>query len=240
VELYPAIDLKQGRVVRVKRAEPDVEVLYHQDPLAVAQAWVRSGARWIHVVDLDRVFGPGDQTALIATLVSRLPVPVQVGGGFTDADSVAAMLDLGARRVVVGTRAAATKEGLAQLCDRFGPESLALALDVKHGRCWARGWKEAAAYTPLDLARRARAAGIRLVVHTDLGREGALSGANVGASATLAATADVGVLVSGGVSSLEDLAAIRDAGLEGAIVGRALFENRFTLEQALACSSSPS
>lgn len=211
--------------------------MYHADPLALAEEWAAAGARWLHVVDLDRAFGTGSQTALVAAMVRRLSIPVQVGGGLVDTDSVAEMRDYGVQRVVLGARAAADQSSLAELADQFSEDTLAIALDVKDGRCWARGWHEAAAYTPLDLARRAREAGISLIVHTDLSREGALQGANVSAAATLARAAEVSVLVSGGVSSLSDLARIKGAGLSGAVVGRGLFEKRFTLEEALACCS---
>lgn len=214
-----------------------METVYHPDPLALAEEWAASGARWLHVVDLDRAFGTGNQTALVAAIVRRLSIPVQVGGGLVDIDSVAEMRDHGVQRVVLGARAAADQSSLADLADQFSEDTLALALDVKDGRCWARGWPEAAAHTPLDLARRAREAGISLIVHTDLSREGALKGANASAAATLARAAEVSVLVSGGVSSLSDLARIKGAGLSGAVVGRALFEKRFTLEEALKCCS---
>jgi phosphoribosylformimino-5-aminoimidazole carboxamide ribotide isomerase len=233
MELFPAIDIRGGRVVRVRRSGSEPEVTYGADPLAQAVAWQEEGARWLHVVDLDRAFGTGEQSRLLGAIVKRVSIPVQVGGGLADADAVAQMRDLGVQRVVLGPGAAADPRRLGELAARFTGVSLALALDVRDGRCAARGWPTAAAYTPLDLARRAREAGISLMVHTDLSREGALGGPNVAAAATLAQSAAVDVIVSGGVGSLDDLRRVRDAGLAGVVVGRALLEGRFTLREAL-------
>ena len=236
MELYPAIDIRAGRVVRVRRGDPGSEIVYHPDPRAVAAAYARDGARWIHVVDLDRVFGAGDQTALIADLVRRAPPPLrwQAGGGSATAEDVEALLACGVARVVVRAGAGA----LPELARRCGGSRLAVALDVAAadppaGRAaHALGRAEAA-----TLARAAKAAGIGTVVYTDLGLEGRLSGADLDGAAALATTAQVDVVVSGGIHSLEELSAIRAAGLAGAVVGRALYEKRFTLPEALACSS---
>ncbi len=237
MELYPAIDIHQGRVVRASRRDLGRATLYHPDPAAAAERFVAAGARWIHVVDLDRAFGVGDQTPLVAALVKRLPVPVQVGGGLWTADAVAEMRDVGVQRVLLGTQAVADAGALAELVDQFATESLGLSLDLDQGRVWARHWDGAAAVSPGEVAARARAAGIELLVVTDLAREGALGGANVTDAAALGRSAGVDVVVSGGVNGLGDLVRIRDAGLAGAIVGRALFEGLIGIEEALACSS---
>lgn len=235
MELYPAIDIHAGRVVRASRTDLARAALYHPDPFAVAEAFVAAGARWIHVVDLDRAFGVGDQTPLVAALVKRQRVPVQVGGGLWTAEAVEEMRDHGVQRILLGARAAADPRGLAALVEQFSPDSLGLALDVRANAMWARHWPEAAQWTAQDLAARARAAGITLVALTELAREGALAGADWQGAATLARAAGVDVIVSGGVQDLDDLGRIRDAGLAGAIIGRALYERRFTLEDALAC-----
>jgi phosphoribosylformimino-5-aminoimidazole carboxamide ribotide isomerase len=240
VELYPAIDLHAGRVVRASRATLSRATIYHRDPLAVADGFVAAGARWIHLVDLDRAFGVGDQTPLVGALVKRVPIPVQIGGGLASLEAVETMRDLGAQRVLLGARVAAAPGLLEALTDQFSPDSLGLALDVREGRVWARQWAEASRFTPTVLARRARAAGITTVAVTELSREGALAGADWERAAHLAREAAVAVIVSGGVNGLSDLRRIREAGLAGAIVGRALFERRFTLEDALACCSSSS
>jgi phosphoribosylformimino-5-aminoimidazole carboxamide ribonucleotide (ProFAR) isomerase len=242
VELYPAIDIRAGRVVRVRRGDPGSEVVYHHDPLAVAEAYARDGARWIHVVDLDRVFGAGDQTALISDLVRRVALRWQAGGGVTTAAEAERLFGCGIARVIVrpGPQGAAGLEGLARDC---GGSHLALALVVADRPAGGAGRGEGRDAEALDrtqavaLAGAAAAAGIGTVVYTDLGLEGRLGGADVAGAAALARAAGVAVVVSGGVQSLEEISRIRAAGLAGAVVGRALYEGRFTLREALACSS---
>lgn len=224
-------------MVRASRTTLSAATVYHPDPMAYAEALVEAGARWVHVVDLDRAFGVGDQTPLVAALVKRLDVPVQVGGGTWQPDDVAELRDCGVQRILLGARAAADEPVLAALADQFAAESLGLALDVQDGRVWSRQWDAAPTFTPLELARRAAAVGIAVLAVTELSREGALGGADVAGAAALAKETGMDVIVSGGVDGLADLERIRDAGLAGAIVGRALFEKRFTLPEALACLS---
>jgi phosphoribosylformimino-5-aminoimidazole carboxamide ribotide isomerase len=239
LELYPAIDIHKGQVVRASRSDLSRATLYDPDPFAVADRFVAAGARWVHVVDLDRAFGVGDQTTLVAQLVKHLNVPVQLGGGLWTADDVAELRDCGVQRVLLGSRAAADEHALAELADQFAADCLGLAIDVENGRVWSRDWPEASGWKPEDLARRAQQAGITTLVVTELGHEGKLKGADVDGSAAIAKGLGMDVIVSGGVDGLEDLRRIESAGLAGAIVGRALFEKRFTLEEALASILSP-
>ncbi len=238
MELYPAIDILDGKVARASRTDPADAVVYHPDPVAVADGYVAAGARWVHVVDLDRTFDAGDQSALVGRLVHRLQIPVQVGGGLWRLDDVAAMRDAGVQRVVLGMRALADPAALAELTDQFSDDSLGMALDVRDGRGWSRTWDGAARLTSLELARRAAGAGIRTLVYTDLVREGVLAGCDVAAARAVADASGAEVIVSGGVNALADLTALKEAGVAGAVVGRALFERRFTLEDALACCSA--
>ncbi len=238
MELYPAIDIQGGRVVRASRTDASQSVTYHADPFAVADMYVAAGARWVHVVDLDRTFGTGDQSALVTRLVHRLRIPVQLGGGLWRADDVAAMRDAGVQRIVLGMRCLAEPAALPNLVDQFSDDCLGMALDVREGRGWSRTWADAANHSSTELARAAADAGIRTLVYTDLVREGALAGCDPAAARAVADAAGADVIVSGGVNSLADLAALKAAGLAGAVVGRALFANRFTLEDALACCSS--
>jgi phosphoribosylformimino-5-aminoimidazole carboxamide ribotide isomerase len=239
MDLFPAIDIHAGRVVRASRADLAKSTSYHPDPLGCAAEFVAAGARWLHVVDLDRAFGVGDQTALLAALVKRVDVPVQAGGGTWTADGVAELRDIGIQRILLGARAAGDPAVLADIAEQFASESLGLALDVKDGRAWSRQWDQAKGFTPAELALRAGAAGIGLLAVTELSREGAMQGADVAGASHLADSSGMDVLVSGGVNDLADLKRIRDAGLAGAIVGRALFEKRFTLQEALACLTLP-
>ena len=237
MEIFPAIDIRGGRVVRASRTDPAAAVVYHADPLAVADGYAAAGARWVHLVDLDRAFGRGDQSALVAQLVKRLAIPVQLGGGLWRHDDVLAMRDAGVQRVVLGVRALSDRPALRELVDALSEDCLALAVDSDGGRGWARDWPGASELTAVELARLGHEAGIATVVYTDLAKEGRLTGANAAAAGALAREAGMDVIVSGGVESLAELAALRTAGLAGAVIGRALFEGRFTLEEALACCS---
>ena len=240
MDLFPAIDLRAGRVVRMRRGDPVSEFVYDPDPFAVARRWAEGGARWAHVIDLDRVFGFGEQTRLVGELARGGALRLQVGGGLDTPEQAAAVLACGAERVILRPAASSAPGGLAAFARRFAPARLALALDVHQGAVDLGGaaGAEVQSVPAAELAREAAAAGIRTVVYTDLGREGALGGADVAGAAALARGAGVDVIVSGGVSTLEDLRAVRRAGLAGAVVGRALFEGRFTLREALECSSS--
>lgn len=240
MELYPAVDIHQGKVVRASRSQLEGAAVYHTDPIAVAEAYVAAGARWVHVVDLDRAFGVGDQTSLVAALVKRLPVPVQAGGGMWTADVVAELRDAGVQRVLLGPRATEDRGELEQLVDQFSIDCLGVAIDVERGRVWSRNWPDAPDHTPAEIGRRAADAGIGVLAVTELSREGRLGGADVAGAAALAKETACEVIISGGVDSLDDLRRVEAAGLAGAIVGRALFEKRFTLQEALACLSSSS
>jgi phosphoribosylformimino-5-aminoimidazole carboxamide ribotide isomerase len=238
VELYPAIDIHQGRVVRASRTDLAHATLYDPDPFAVADRFAAAGARWVHVVDLDRAFGVGDQTALVATLVKRLNIPVQLGGGLWAPDDVAELRDCGVQRILLGARAVADEAILSELTEQFSTDCLGLAVDIQDGFVWARNWPEARSHRPDALALRAHEAGIDTLVVTELSREGRMGGADVAQAQELARATQMDVIVSGGVDGLDDIRKIESAGLAGAIVGRALYEKRFTLEEALACLSS--
>lgn len=238
MDLYPAIDILQGKVVRASRRGPEQATVYHTDPIAVAEEFAEAGAPWLHVVDLDRAFGLGEQTGLIARLVKRLAIPVQVGGALATAEAVEEMRDHGVQRVLLHARTVSMVPLIKSIADQFSGESLGLAIDVENGTVWARNWPEAGRWTAEDLAHRARTHGLSVIALTELNREGALGGADIEAAAKLQKEAGISVIISGGISSIEDMKRARDAGLAGAIVGRALFERRFTVQEALACCSS--
>jgi phosphoribosylformimino-5-aminoimidazole carboxamide ribotide isomerase len=239
MDLFPAIDVRAGRVVRMRRGETEPEIVYDHHPFAVAERYAGDGARWVHVVDLDRVLGVGEQAGLITELARRVTVRLQVGGGAATAVEIGAVLGCGAERVILRAVAARQPGGFAALARRFGGARLAVAVDARGGMVDLGDGKGAGSVPAVALAREAAAAGIRTIVFTDLAREGRLGGADVAGAATLARDAGADVIVSGGVSTLEEVERIRDAGLAGAVVGRALLEGRFTLREALACSSPP-
>ena len=229
MELYPAVDIEGGRVARSPSAA---------DPLAAVRQFARDGARWVHVVDLDRAFGKGENRDVIRRLLAEGggAVRIQVGGGLTTDATIAELLGWGATRVVIGTAAAVDPALVARLLARYGAERLAVGIDARDGRVAARGSDVTLALTPLELARRVRGEGARTVIYTDAARDGSLAGPDVdGARAIAALGGGLDVIVSGGVASLDDLRRVREAGLAGAIVGRALHDGRFTVREALAC-----
>jgi len=227
VELYPAVDIEGGRVARSTSAS---------DPIAAVRQFARDGARWVHVVDLDRAFGKGENRELTRRLLAEAAVRIQVGGGVTSDDGVAELVGWGATRVVIGTAGAVDAVLVARLLGRYGAERLAVGIDARDGRVAARGSDVRLALAPLELARRLRGQGARTVIYTDAARDGSLAGPDVDGARAIAALGEgLDVIVSGGVASLDDLRRVRDAGLAGAIVGRALHEGRFTLREALTC-----
>ncbi len=229
MELYPAVDIEGGRVARSRSAA---------DPLAAVRQFARDGARWVHAVDLDRAFGKGENRDVIRSLLAEGGggVRIQVGGGLTTDAAIAELLGWGATRVVIGTAAAVDPALVARLLARYGAERLAVGIDARDGRVAARGSDVTLALTPLELARRVRGEGARTVIYTDAARDGSLAGPDVdGARAIAALGGGLDVIVSGGVASLDDLRRVREAGLAGAIVGRALHDGRFTVREALAC-----
>ena len=234
MELYPAVDVQGGRVVRLRQGAADRVTAYSDDPVAVAQAFARDGARWVHFVDLDRAFGRGDNLALARRFLAAAAVPVQVGGGLRTAEAIEEMLAWGASRVVIGTKAATDPAFVERLLARHGPDRLAVGIDAKDGQVAVRGWTEVFELTALQLGERVHAQGARTVIYTDVARDGMLTGPDVAGARALAARG-LDVIASGGVASLDDLRSVRAAGLGGAIVGRALYEGRFTLAEALQC-----
>jgi phosphoribosylformimino-5-aminoimidazole carboxamide ribotide isomerase len=237
VELYPAVDVQGGRVVRLRQGAADQATAYAEDPLAVAQGFARDGARWVHFVDLDRAFARGDNRELARRFLAGAAIPVQVGGGLRTEEAIEEMLGWGATRVVIGTKAATDPALVDRLLARYGPERLAIGIDAKQGQVAVRGWTEVFDLSALELAERVRAQGARTVIYTDVARDGMLTGPDIAGAGALAARG-LDVIASGGVASLEDLRSVRAAGLAGAIVGRALYEGRFTLVEALRCMAA--
>lgn len=236
-DVFPAIDLRQGRVVRLAQGDPDRETAYAHDPLRVARRWEALGARWLHVVNLDGAFGEGgqqNQQALARIL--ETPLNVQFGGGMRDMPALSRALDLGVVCVVVGTAFVEDPAFVRSALDAYGPECIAVGIDARDGVVQIRGWKEAAPYQALDLARRWAELGGRRLIFTDISRDGMGSGVNVRATADLARETGLSVIASGGVGTLDDVKRVRDAGLAGVIIGRALYEGQIQLEDALRLS----
>jgi phosphoribosylformimino-5-aminoimidazole carboxamide ribotide isomerase len=234
VDLFPAIDVRQGRVVRLSQGEATRQTVYGEDPVAVARSFASQGAAWIHLVDLDRAFGDGENLELVAQLVRALDgrARVQLGGGLRTAALVRQGLDQGVDRVVLGTAAALDPAVVPAALAGAGADRIAVGIDARDGWVAVRGWTETTDITPDTLALRVVAEGVRTIIYTDVARDGMLTGPDVAGARRLQATG-ARVIASGGVGSIEDIRAVREAGLAGAIVGRALYEGRFALSEAL-------
>ena len=239
MELYPAIDLRGGRFVRLHQGDYGAETVYGDDPVSVARRFADAGAPWIHMVDLDAArTGSPLNRALVTAVAGAVAVRVQAGGGVRDDGAVEALLGAGVTRVVLGTAAMEDPAWVPRVASRH-PGRVAVSLDARDGELAVQGWTRGAGETVLDAARRFDEAGVAALIVTDIGRDGTLGGPDlVGLARVLAATS-VDVVASGGVGDLDDLRALDglDVGgrrLAGAIVGKALYEGRFSVEEALA------
>lgn len=224
--------------MRLEKGEASRETVYGDDPLAVARSFAEAGAEWIHVVDLDAAFGDGSNRALIRELVAATELRVQTGGGLRSEADLEAVLEAGAARAVIGTAAIENPELVRRAVERWGPERIAVGLDARGRRPAARGWTEESGTDLFDLAASLVALGARTIIHTDIERDGMLGGPNLALSAALAEASGAGVIVSGGMSGMADAeacarAAAEGRGIAGAIVGKALYEGRIDLAEAV-------
>jgi len=233
-DVYPAIDLRQGRVVRLVQGDPCRETEYDTDPLAVACRWRDAGARWLHVVNLDGALGErGSESQAALERILTAGLRVQFGGGLRGLESLRRVLDLGVSRVVVGTAAVEDPPLVEEALAAFGPQRVAVGIDARGGTVRTHGWREAASTTAVELAQRWADKGVRWVIFTDVARDGVGSGLNVEATARLARAAGLHVIASGGVAGLDDVRRAYEAGLSGVVIGRALYEGQVALEDAL-------
>lgn len=236
--IIPAIDLRQGRCVRLAQGRRADAVTYSDDPSEVARAFHSMGARMIHVVNLDGAFDENDSVNFEAArrIIKDARAPVQFGGGLRSARDVERLIDAGASRVVLGTLAVESPATLESLVERFGGR-IVVGIDARDGRVKTRGWERDGNLAAIELALRAARAGVERIVYTDIARDGMLSGPNVEQTREVARASGLKVTASGGVSSLEDIERLAEVGsacgVDSVIVGRALYEGRFTLEEAL-------
>jgi phosphoribosylformimino-5-aminoimidazole carboxamide ribotide isomerase len=236
--VIPAIDLQGGQCVRLVEGRPDTATVFGDDPVAMARRWATAGAGRLHVVDLDGAFvGSPRHAPIIAAMIRAVPIPVEVGGGLRDLDSIDAVLATGARWAILGTTAALEPGLLGSACRRW-PDRILVGVDAVDGQVAVRGWTDVLPLTAGELARRAAAAGVPAVIYTDVGRDGAGRGPNLAAIASLAGETELPVIASGGVSCVDDLVRLATIpGVMGAIVGRALYTGAVDLGAALAAVS---
>ncbi|HTO74141.1 MAG TPA: 1-(5-phosphoribosyl)-5-[(5-phosphoribosylamino)methylideneamino] imidazole-4-carboxamide isomerase [Gemmatimonadales bacterium] len=238
VDILPAIDIRNGRAVRLSQGERGRETVYHGDPVQVAEQFADEGARWIHVVDLDRAFGDGDNRDAVSRLAEKVGhrLKLEVSGGIRTLAALKELISLPVARFVLGTAIVTDPGFVPEAVGLVGGDRLAAGLDARDGKLAIRGWVESTDTPIEEAARRVIEGGIRTIIHTDVSRDGMMTGPDLDGAVRLMALG-ARVIASGGVASLEDLQRIRHAGLSGAIVGRAIYEGRFTVRQAVASVS---
>jgi phosphoribosylformimino-5-aminoimidazole carboxamide ribotide isomerase len=224
--LYPAIDLMGGQVVRLKQGRASEKTVYSDDPVAVAREWQARGGDWLHIVDLDAAFGGKHENLdKVRAMAAAVSIPVQMGGGMRDEQAIAAALEAGVSRVVIGTKAAEDPDFVRRAIAKFGGDKIAVGIDARDGKVAVKGWAETTGIEAGTLAKELAAAGIGALIYTDIATDGMLQGPNLQTTAEMVKTASCPVIASGGVSSAADLVALgRIDGLAGAIVGKALFD----------------
>lgn len=236
--LYPAIDLRGGRVVRLLQGRADAETVYFHDPAEPAKAWKAAGAEWVHVVDLDGAFAGAAANREAVVRILETGMKVQLGGGMRSVEAVGAALEAGVSRVVIGTRAATEPAFVGELVKTFGTEKIAVGIDAKNGKVAIKGWVEALEKDAFELAREVEGLGASTIIYTDISRDGMLTGPNFEAQAAMCEAVSCGIIASGGVAYPADLERFREmakqyANLAGVITGKALYEGKIDLTEAL-------
>ncbi len=244
--LIPAIDLKDGKCVRLRQGRMEDDTVFSDDPLSVAERWVKAGARRLHIVDLDgAIAGKPVNADIIHRIAKAHPdLPIQVGGGIRDEDTIQSYLDAGVQYVIIGTKAVNTPHFVADVCLEF-PSHIIVGLDAKDGKVAIEGWSKLSNHDVIDLARRFEKDGVEAIIYTDIGRDGMMKGVNVEASVALARAITIPVIASGGITNLKDIRAlckVAQDGIMGAVVGRAIYEGTldFAAGQKLADKLSKS
>jgi len=240
--VIPAIDLKDGKCVRLRQGRADDVTVYSADPVETARSWVREGAQWLHVVDLDGAFqGQPVHTDVVGRIAGAVPIPIELGGGLRTDDHLRAAIDAGVSRVILGTRAVREPDTLARLASEFG-EALAVGIDARGGQVQVRGWVETTDCAATGLAATVSGAGVSTLIYTDTARDGMMGGPNVVSLEAVCRAARCDVIASGGITSARDigaLAALGRSNLVGAIVGKALYEQNVSLAALQSAAAPP-
>jgi len=233
--VYPAIDLRGGKVVRLKEGDPTRMTTYSDDPVETAQRWLHAGAQWLHVVNLDGAFGESDHANRVALeSILKLGARVQFGGGMRSLDAIDTVLSLGVSRVVLGTLAIENPDVVADAIRKFGTARIAVGIDARDGLVRVSGWKDDSRIKATDLALHMRTLGLATVIFTDIRRDGLGSGLNISATRDLADVSGLAVIASGGVHTVDDVIAAKEAGLAGCIIGRALYDGTVDLKEVIS------
>ena len=230
MQLYPAIDMKNGRCVRLCQGKFKNITIYSE----IAALWQEKGATFLHLVDLDGALaGRSVNEETIKKIVSSVNIPVEIGGGIRSEEAIKNMLALGVKRVIIGTKAVEEPEFLKDMVEKFGADAIAAGVDAKDGMVAIQGWEQVSTVTATDLCLKMKEYGVKHIIYTDISRDGMLSGPNIPATKKLTEETGLDIIASGGVSCMEDLQALYDAGISGAIIGKALYEKRVDLEEAV-------
>ncbi len=239
--IFPAVDIRNGKCVRLIQGCVEQETIYFEDPVAVAQEWESQGAEWLHLVDLDGAMSSGSSNRAIAKKIFKtLRIPVQFGGGIRKMSDLQELLEAGAKRVILGTAAVEGAAFLSEALARFSTR-VVVGLDAKGGVVATHGWREVEKLEALQFARTLAQRGVQRIVYTDVSKDGMLTGPNFEATRRVAEESGLKVIAAGGISSLEDLSRLKQlepCGVEGTIIGKALYDGRFSLKEALRCISS--
>ena len=243
--VFPAIDLRRGKCVRLRQGRPDAETVFSDDPVAMAEHWASQGAQWLHVVNLDGAFGQAPSTGsgrgssnlrVVGEITTAVGIPIQFGGGLRTMADIGETLELGLARVILGTVAVKEPSLVAEAVQRFGAGRIVVGIDARRGKAATHGWQEVSSVAATELALRVKELGVERVVYTDIARDGMLSGVNVEAVRELAQRTGLRVIASGGVSSLGDVRRLKLAeasGVEGVIIGQALYSGALELREAI-------
>ena len=237
--IYPAIDLRAGKVVRLKEGDPNRQTTFSENPIETAQRWIDQGAQWLHMVNLDGALADANDNRSILEQVTKLNAPVQFGGGLRSLEDIQQVFDRGAARVILGTVAIKQPEIVEQSVERWGTDNICVALDARDGKITTHGWQQTTNVTPAQLGNAMAEVGVRHALFTDVNRDGGLTGVNIKATVTLGKATRLQVIASGGVSSTHEIEQLRASGaVAGAVIGMALYTGQLSLEDALAAAGA--
>lgn len=233
MRIYPAIDIKDGKCVRLYKGRFDDVTVYGDSPAEMAKKWEAQGGEYIHVVDLDGALkGHGVNADKIREICESVSVPVQTGGGIRTMEDIEAKLACGISRVIIGTKAVSDSEFVKRAADKYG-DKIVIGIDAKDGMVAVEGWEKTSDFTAVEFAKKMVSLGIKTIVYTDIATDGTLSGPNAAAMREMAAAVNADIIASGGVGSLDDILSLKDTGVEGVIVGKALYTGRVDLAEAV-------
>lgn len=232
--IYPAIDLRQGKVVRLKGGDPNRQTIFNENPIHTAQTWLEGGAEWLHIVNLDGAFAEANNNENVLSQIARLGAKIQFGGGLRKPEDIERAIESGVSRVVLGTVAIENPTIVVEAVKTYGADAICIALDARDGKVATHGWQQAAEQTPTEVGKAMASAGVRHALFTDVSRDGFLDGVNHEATVQLAQETGLQVIASGGVKSLEDIQRLATSQkVAGAVIGMALYEGKFTVAEAL-------